>query len=160
MAVRDLVERVSRSDRCVVHPPTGMPTIRSEHRLPAGLIDFYQVCGGVNLFRGAEYEISVVSSTEFLESNLVILGERFSDDISDSWYTIAATPDREYVSIDLSVERNGRCYDSFHEVHGIMGSSPIVAASFTELLENLLNGQGSYWYWLRPDFSSPGDAYD
>jgi hypothetical protein len=160
MAVRDLVELASRSDRCAVHPPAGVPTVRPEHRLPDDLAEFYQLCGGVDLYRGADYEISITSLAQLLESNVVIVGEQFFGDISASWYTIATTPDREYVSIDLAAERNGQCYDSFHEVHGIAGSSPIIATSFSELFENLLNSRGGYWYWLKSDFASPGDAYD
>ena len=92
MAVRDLVELASRSDRCAVHPQAGVPTVRPEHRLPDDLAEFYQLCGGVDLYQGADYEFSITS--QLLESNVVIVGEQFFDDISASWYTIAATPDR------------------------------------------------------------------
>ena len=91
---RDLVELASRSDRCAVHPQAGVPTVRPEHRLPDDLAEFYQLCGGVDLYRGADYEISITSLAQLLESNVVIVGEQFFDDISASWYTIAATPDR------------------------------------------------------------------
>jgi antitoxin YokJ len=64
------------------------------------------------------------------------------------------------LSIDTDPTRNGRCYDSFHDVHGIVGSDPVIARSFAELFERLLDSGGGHWYWLEPDFVSLGDAYD
>lgn len=56
--------------------------------------------------------------------------------------------------------RLGRCYDSNWEIHGVAGSCPIIANSFTELLERLVMNNGKHWYWLQDDFTSLGDAYD
>ena len=46
------------------------------------------------------------------------------------------------------------------ETHGVAGSCPIIATSFTDLLTRLYENKGQRWYWLRPDFVSLGDAYD
>ncbi|MFL6073974.1 MAG: hypothetical protein ACJ73S_11320 [Mycobacteriales bacterium] len=123
------------------------------------MAEFYVHCGGVDLYAAADCEIRIVDPAELLPSNIVILGEQFDDDPSSSWYVIAESPNREYLSIDLAVDRNGRCYDSFHEVHGIVGSCPVIALTFTELLARLLAAQGDHWYWLEPDFVGLGDAY-
>lgn len=64
------------------------------------------------------------------------------------------------MSIDLDPGRNGKCCDSFHEIHGLPGSSSVIALSFSDLLVQLLASRGSHWYWLEPDFVSLGDAYD
>jgi hypothetical protein len=128
--------------------------------IPPDLGIFFELCGGVDLYVGRDYAISVVGPQDLMSSNLAVIGEDFPDDNSAAWFTIAVTPDRDYLSIDLSLDRNGRCYDSFHEVHGVVGSCSVVACSFTELLENLLNSGGGHWYWLAPDFVSLGDAYD
>lgn len=114
----------------------------------------------MDFYPDADYGISIVAAADVLPANVVILGEQFDDDPSAAWYTIARTADREYLSVDLSVERNGRCYDSFHEVHGVVGSAAVVANTFTELLDRLLESGGEHWYWLAPDFVSLGDAYD
>ncbi|QIH33868.1 hypothetical protein [Sphingobacterium sp. DR205] len=66
----------------------------------------------------------------------------------------------QYISIDLTNERNGQCYDSFYETHSLQGDSAIVAKNFTELLKNLYANKGKHWYWLPEDFEKLGDAYD
>ena len=83
-------------------------------------------------------------------------------DISDAWCIIADTGEgsSDYLTIDFDPARLGRCYDSFHETHGLVGDTPIIARSFGELLQRLLDNRGGYPYWLRDDFESMGDAYD
>ena len=60
----------------------------------------------------------------------------------------------------LHPARLGRCYDSFHEVHGIPGSCEIIAASFSAMVMEFLNDPGNGWYWISPDGRRPGDAYE
>lgn len=112
------------------------------------------------MYTDADYGVSIVPPAEFLPANLVVLGEQFDDDPSSAWFIIARTVDREYLSIDLSSQRNGRCYDSFHDMHGVVGSSTVIANTFLELFERLLDSRGRHWYWLQPEFASLGDAYD
>ena len=50
--------------------------------------------------------------------------------------------------------------DSFWDRHGVVGEQPIIANSFTELLEQLYQSKGDYFYWLQEDFENIGDAYD
>ena len=47
---------------------------------------------------------------------------------------------------ELTNERKGQCYDSFHETHGMEGDSAIIATNFTELLLNLYKSKGQYWF--------------
>ena len=42
----------------------------------------------------------------------------------------------------------------------MVGECPIIARTFTELLENLVCNKGKHWYWLRDEFIQIGDAYD
>jgi len=63
------------------------------------------------------------------------------------------------VTIDCSPTRLGRCQDGFWDRHAVAGSCPLVALSFAELLERLVEGRGERWYWLRDD-PGYGDAYD
>ena len=42
--------------------------------------------------------------------------------------------------------RLGRCYDSFHEVHGIPGSCEVIAASFSGMVMEFLGDPGNGWY--------------
>lgn len=160
MVIRELLARVAAEPNCLVRQPAGMPQVSQDFSLPQDLLEFYELCGGLDLFRGADFGISISSPEELKPSNLVILGESFPEDISHSWFIVAHTVDREHLSIDLSRERAGRCYDSFHETHGIAGSSPVIANSFSELLGRLLDSRGGHWYWLSPEFEELGDAYD
>lgn len=160
MAVEYLLVTAAWSGQCQVHLADGVPNVPGELRLPDDLAAFYRNCGGIDLFLGRDYGISIVSPKLFQPSNPVIVGEQVPDDISSTWYIIAETPNGDHLSIDLSPERNGRCYDSFYEIHAVVGLSPIIATNFTSLLENLLNAAGGYWYWLEPDFGDLGDAYE
>ena len=80
-------------------------------------------------------------------------------DISSDWYLIASDAEGQYLTIDLHPQRLGRCYDSFIGHHAIKGFCPIIARSFSELLERLWLNKGNYPYWLDEAFSL-GDAYD
>jgi hypothetical protein len=149
----------SRSD-CLVFPTAGLPNVAAGHRLPDDVADFYAECGGADLFVGKEFSVRICTPDRLVPSNLEIVGEQVPDDITSSWYVVARGGSGECLSIDLHPDRLGLCYDSFHEVHGVAGSSPVVARSFTELVRRLLAGDGGHWYWLEPGWSPLGDAYD
>jgi hypothetical protein len=38
--------------------------------------------------------------------------------------------------------------------------APVIALSFTELLQRLFFNKGQHWYWLNKTFQGYGDAYD
>ena len=160
MEIEELVALAGNDAGCRVLPPAGAPLIDPPLRIPGDLARFYELCGGAELFLQEDYGITISPPSQLIPSNIAIIGEQYPEDITATWFTVGVTPDSDYVSIDLSPERNGRCYDSFHETHGLVGESPIIAASFAELLERLLRSRGSYWYWLRDDFRPIGDAYD
>jgi len=166
--MRDLLRRIQTTPSCRVESPVGLPTIRSSLCLPDDVQEFYSLCGGVFLAEHTPYAMALVAPSSFTLANPVVLGNiivqaqklQGEDDISWSWYIMATCGNGEYLVIDLNKERLGRCYDGFHETYGLVGQTPIIARSFTELLTRLYENRGQYWYWLRPDFVSPGDAYD
>jgi hypothetical protein len=88
------------------------------------------------------------------------VGQRVEGDRSDSWYLLVHDGNGDYLTLNCSLERTGWCYDSFHETHGLVGQTPVIAHSFTELLARCYATRGGYPYWLRADFVSLGDAYD
>ncbi|PGM59614.1 hypothetical protein [Bacillus sp. AFS053548] len=114
----------------------------------------------MDLFIDCDYGLIIVSPEEFVLANPDIIGEKAEYDISSSWYIIGCDRNNDYLTIDLSIQRLGKCYDSNVEVHGVVGSCPIIANSFMELLERLLTNKGEHWYWLQDEFASLGDAYD
>ena len=163
MAVDDVNELIGRARAipdCVVRPVAGMPGLPQGIALPSDLSGFYRACGGMDLCQNSGYPISVAAPGQLIPSNLAVLGETNLGDRSDQWYAIAVTQDREYLSIDLDPARSGRCYDSFHETHGLVGESTVIATSFTDLLSRLIANAGRHWYWLEAGFRSLGDAYD
>jgi hypothetical protein len=159
MNMRELITQIQATPDCQVFAPVGMPIIREGHLFPEDLRSFYTLCGGVRLFKGRDYAVTLVSPRQFVAANPVIVGDVVEDDISSTWYIIADDGNGEYLTIDLSRERLGRCYDSFFDCHAVAGSCPIIAPSFTDLLMHLYENQGQYWYWLRPNFTPIGDAY-
>lgn len=157
--MRDLLDRIGATAGCRIFPEAGLPIIKANHELPTDLRAFYELCGGVEFFVDAHFSTRISSPAELVLANPVLIGEQV-DDISDSWYIIGRGGGDEFMSIDLHPDRVGTCYDSFREIHGVPGSSAVIALSFTDLLERLLAARGGHWYWLEPDFVSLGDAYD
>ena len=167
MNMEELLLRIRTTPGCRVNAPAGLPVIEEPHRLPDDVRKFYQLCGGLSLAENTPSSVTMVSPDKCVLANPVILGATAElahltagEDISWSWYIIADCGNGDYLTIDFSQERPGRCYDSAHETHGIIGDTPIIARSFTELLTTLYERRGQYWYWLQPDFVSLGDAYD
>jgi hypothetical protein len=148
-----------RSD-CRALPPAGLPKVEAGHRLPDDMAGFYSECGGADLFLGRDFAVRICTPCEFVPSNPEIVGEQVPDDITSSWYIVARGGSGEYISIDLHPDRHGLCYDSFHEVHGVVGSSVVLATSFTDLVRRLLAADGGHWYWLERGRVPLGDAYD
>src|SRR6266480_5545667 len=155
MSLENLLHRIQVTPDWRIDVPVGQPGIGEHHRLPDDLRNFYQLCGGLSLAENTAYSVTIVPPTKCLLVNPVILGEDVAglvqrtegDDISWSWYSIADLGNRDYLTIDLSQEQLGRCYDSFHETHGLIGNTPIIALSFTELVLSLYEKRGQYWYW-------------
>nr|WP_218030904.1 SMI1/KNR4 family protein [Dictyobacter aurantiacus] len=163
MEIDNLIQKMRTTQYCQVYEPIGLPVVEPNHVLPEDLKRFYSLCGGLHLFDdpgGIYYSMTIVPPTRCVLANPVIIGERVEDDITASWYIIGDDGNGDYLTIDFSHERLGRCYDSFHEIHGLRGDCPIIANSFTDLLACLYNNNGQYWYWLLPDFVPLGDAYD
>jgi antitoxin YokJ len=160
MELQLLIDKVKNFPNCVVHSPSGYPVVKKSHLLPNDLNEFYKLCGGIDLFIDCDYGITIVPPNQFVLANPLIIGEKAEYDISSNWYIIGRDGNNDYLTIDLNKSRLGRCYDSNWEIHGVVGSCPIIANSFTHLLNRLLMNNGNLWYWLEDDFISFGDAYD
>lgn len=166
MDIKALITKAKTLPDCIVYSPKGIPNIKDGHMLPSDLKEFYELCGGIELYKNGEYPIEIVSPEKVERANPIIIGE-IPDipnngipegDISESWYIVAHDYNGDYLTIDFSSDRLGRCYDSFHELHP--GNSPIIAKSFDDLLQGLIDNKGQRWYWLRDSFVSLGEAYD
>jgi len=166
MDIKTLVKKAKTLTNIKVFDPTGIPSIDKKHVLPEDLKLFYELCGGIEIYKDEENPIEILPPKKVVRANPIIIGEITGmpnngipkNDISEDWYVIACDYNGDYLTIDLGRDRLGRCYDSFHELHP--GNSPIIAKSFTDLLERLIDNRGQHWYWLREDFVSLGEAYD
>jgi hypothetical protein len=156
----EVADSIRARPDCRTSPAAGLPAVQAGLRLPDDVAGFYAECGGADLFVGKDFGLRICTPDEFVPANPVIVGEQVPDDITSSWYLVACGGSGEHLSIDLHPDRLGLCYDSFFEVHGVAGSSAVVATSFTDLVRRLLAGGGGHWYWLEPGWVSLGDAYD
>lgn len=168
--MRKLLARIGATPDCSVHPSEGLPKIKAEYELPRDLQEFYRLCGGVTFYDQSDYALDIAGPNEFVLVNPVIwldvvqepnpIDTKNIEHVSWTWYIIGKGNSGEYLAIDLSPMRLGRCYYSFWDRHAMQGLSPIIANSFTALLEGLLAAKGERWYWEAPGFVSLGDAYD
>ncbi|HLL80277.1 MAG TPA: SMI1/KNR4 family protein [Ktedonobacteraceae bacterium] len=167
MSLQDLLIRISNTPDCEIFPATGLPKIQPQHTLPEDVRNFYTLCGGVKLYETQSKRIRILPPERVELANPILMrgltSEQYAtsaEDISWSWYLIAEDYGGNYVTIDFSQERLGRCYDSFFDRHAMPGYCPVIASSFTEFLTRLFENQEEYPYWNLPSFSALGDAYD
>ena len=159
--MRELLGRIAGLDGCDLLPRAGQPSLGPGLALPEDLRAFYDLCGGAVLFHDALYSVVIRGPESLVPANPVIIGEPCPEDLTGTWHLVADGSDgSQFMSIDLHPDRLGRCYDSFHEIHGVAGSCPVIAASFTDFLERLVVSAGGRWFWLEPGFEPLGDAYD
>lgn len=146
----DLIQQISKNQHCKV-----IPKLEHHHfpiKLPNDLKEFYTYCNGVELFINSEYPYKIVGIDEIARTDLNILGELMNEGLSVSWHNIAHDNNGDFLSIDLSENNFGCCYDSFYETYGLIGDMPIIAQSFGELLLRLFESQGKYLYWQTEDW--------
>ena len=165
MNIQDILELIGKDANCNLIPKK---TSNSENRinLPDDLKYFYNNYEYLELFSNKSYSIKISSLKELIPTNKKlfpeddVIWEELEGDISNDWFLIASSEQlSQYISIDLADRNFGYCYDSFLETHANPDDSPIIAKSFTELLERLYKSNGDNWYWVE-DFEPYGDAYD
>ncbi len=160
MEIIKIIDRIRKEPDCIVFSPCGQPLLNKDIVLPQDLQLFYEICGGVSLFMNKPYGFTIVNPKEVVQANTIIVGDPCEEDISSWWYIICKDIQNNYITLDLSKERLGMCYDSFWDRHGVAGECAIVAKSFTELLIHLLDNKGKSIFWLDENFEYIGDAYD
>lgn len=169
--MKELLNYVATLSNCQVLPKeASIEELVSDYIIPEDLKEFYMLCGGMILFDGSPYAVKIVGPREFKNANYEILGSEIIDaeikkgtyenEISKDWFIIADLSNSDYIVIDLKQERSGFCYKAFWDSYPEEGSTTIIAKSFKELLERLIDNNGKYWFFLQEDFVSYGDAYD
>ncbi|WP_313584977.1 SMI1/KNR4 family protein [Lacrimispora sp.] len=162
MDIKEIIFEFKKDNNFEIKDPCGYPILKNGHVLPDDMKEFYSICGGIVCYieRGG-FPIEILSPINVKHANLLLVGEEYEEDISSSWYLIADAEDGNYISIDCDPSRLGRCYESFEYSHAVAGNCPIIAMSFTELLNNIFSYKGDYFFWKdNPSFLVHGDAYD
>ena len=157
--INELILEIEKDENCIVSR-LPVPYKKLPYEVPNDLKFYLENYNSIVFFQNTHYSIKIVGLTEFKRANKIIIGEDYDDDISHNWFIIAHDNNSQYITIDLSKDRLGYCYDSFWDRYGVVGEQSIIAKSFTELLERIYASKGNMWYWMREDFSSYGDAYD
>ncbi len=165
MNISELINLIKQNENCEVRPANNeiaLPT-----NIPDDLKEFYELTDGIKLFENEHYGITITGREDFIPTNKYlypeddVIWEELEGEVCNEWYLIAKVDKMsQYISIDLTEERLGQCYDSFYEIHSLEGSSTIVAKNFTDLLTRLYQNNGQHWYWLQDCFEKLGDAYD
>jgi hypothetical protein len=154
------------------------PGLRSEGRtsLPPDLAGFYHRTNGAELFgRGEAAACRIVAAGDIdpLEWGEVPEQPNSRGPGGRIWHRFAWLADGSWLAINLDPNRQDPrpkdpedwSYDRlFHAIchvrtntQGRPGENPVIALSFTELLERILDSDGRP-YWLAPQFAGYGDA--
>lgn len=158
VTIYEILKKICDNLDCKITPKESVLSI--DYILPDDLLFYFERYNGILFYPQSIYPIKIVGFTDFHQANPIIVGDTIEDDISNNWYIIGYGDNSQYITIDLSPDRFGWCYDSNWDRHGVPGSNPIIAYSFTELLYNIYKANGKNYYWLMKEFESKGDAYD
>jgi len=159
--MKEIIDKIRNKRDCIVYPPNGKIKIENEMTLPSDLVEFYKLCGGILFYEKSGLPIEIVPPYAFTRANPIIIGEEWKEDISYSWFIVGRSENSggQYITIDTDKKRLGQCYDSFWDKHASL-NCPIIAKSFSELLERLYSSDGEEWYWDVDEFEVYGFAHD
>jgi hypothetical protein len=165
-----VVDLIGRRDDCVVHEPQGSPAVEPPLRLPDDVRRFYELCGGMVLFRDSATPWRVLAPGELVLAARRLLAEEEAEQVlADAPDDVASTTvvfadqgggaTDEHVVVDLHPTRLGRYYATFWDSFGLVGELPIIATSVADALRWLFDtGEGTDAALMRrPPL---GDAYD
>ena len=157
MTFADLLEQLNRSHlACPPASETALAYGRSLG-LPADLLAFYRSSNGAYLHESkgsGDFQVGGrwwkwrVLPVEELRDIAAIYGIDETCPMADTlrqWIALVDVLDSDYLAVDVAPERSGQIIDCFHETIGWEGYHAIIAMSFTELLERLMESRDPYW---------------
>ncbi|WP_147296000.1 hypothetical protein [Pseudomonas fluorescens] len=137
-----IIDLIENTD-CTVEPSTGLPT----NPIPDDLADFYRHYSSAVFYPHARFSFTI-QPPELERSDFVVMNEDLEDPDSANWYALVKCED-QVISIDLTPgTKFGYCYDSFWDSYPTADESTLVAKSFTELVEKIINSRGSNLFWI------------
>ena len=142
MSLIKIVDLIENSD-CTTTPSTGLPG----NLVPDDLADFYKHYSSAVFYPKTQYSFTILAP-ELERSDFVVMNEDLDDPDSANWYALVKCED-QVISIDLTPgPKFGYCYDSFWDSYPTADESTLVAKSFTELVEKIINSRGSNLFWI------------
>ena len=69
MNIITLIDKVREMPNCIVYHPCGYPRIEHNNFLPDDILEFYNICDGIELFTDYDYNISIVPPNKFELAN-------------------------------------------------------------------------------------------
>ena len=157
--------------------------VKDSFHVPEELCAFYHRTDGAELFgRGADAAVRILPAAGMEPLDWGEPPEQGGNSRGPggrTWHRLARLADGGWLAINLDINKHrapwrdrpdlrerqqALGYDHFapicrgsDETRGQPGRNPVVALSFSELLERLLDGDGTP-YWLDPAFAGYGDA--
>ncbi|MCG8550320.1 MAG: SMI1/KNR4 family protein [Desulfobacterales bacterium] len=158
--ISKILIKIQNSDGCDVFPAQGQPKLASKVIIPEDMRLFYELCGGVKLFSNKEYHWRILAPNEIALAEKSILDESEIIPELGNLFLIADDGNGDYLAINLDRKSNGYVVDAFHETFGVIGDTPVIAFSFTELLESLYENSGEYPFWLSDKSNQYKDWFE
>lgn len=143
MSLESALDLLRSHDNCELLPPSGVPIIDSEMRLPPEIECFYRLCGGarIGIFEDDYYSWRIVSPSEFVEALPLVLGLSYECEKTfwdrhwaRCFYRFAEnqTGD-ERVLVSCGDKHNGLFFDGHQESFGC-DNMRLIARTLPELL--------------------------
>jgi antitoxin YokJ len=160
MTIREILLRIKEDSACTLFPACGKPLLHSEGLvIPDDLAEFYELCGGANLFTGSDWGFRILPPSEFVQASPCIqplvyeeMRSEFDSDISSAWYLFGrSNGPEENLIIDTHPSRSGFCYDGYIGTYAT-SDCRIISRSFTDCLARLVEAKGESLYWARKSF--------
>ena len=77
MEIQELINTIGKDAQCRIFPARGIPVVRGDLALSKDILDFYQVCGGAELFASKPFGFLIVPPEEVVPANPVLLGNYY-----------------------------------------------------------------------------------
>lgn len=161
MKVTELIEKIKSDSECEVYDRTDNTIKIASHLiLPDDLKEFYKTCRGMSLFTNNDYSWEILAPDQLKSTCIEVLGEEVDEDIVSGFLTLVSDSNGNYLSINCNANDNGIVVDSFRETFGLADETPVIALSYTELLEKLYLNKGEYPYWLEDPSQIHRDLFE
>jgi len=148
MMMEEIIKKIDNDEHCQLLEKRSDLNLPDSYHIPEDMKLYYSYCGGANLFHNKDYQWNILSPNDINNACETVINEPCEATELEYFFCIAEDGNGDYLAINLGKENNGVIVDAFHETFGLAGDTPVIALSFTELLNSLYDNSGDYPYWL------------